>query len=266
LNLCALCAFAVNFNTNDIEYMNKPKILVADDIKQNVKLLKVILTASEYDVIEAYDGEETLEKVQTENPDLILLDIMMPKLSGFEVCKKLRANDRTKNIPVIMITALHEMDDRIKGIEAGADDFISKPFNKVELLARIKSLLSMRQTTTEKKEITDVLESILPGLEEGVVVTDGQWKIKNINQTAKKLLNIHETDTANIDLQTHLSCMNLSIPMDTLRTTREKTTDFQILPANTQTPVFINARMTKLFDDHGSVVSISLVMRKEVDR
>src|SRR3972149_6784461 len=112
---------------------------------------------------------------------------MMPKLSGFEVCKKLRANDKTKNIPVIMITALHEMDDRIKGIEAGADDFISKPFNKTELLARIKSLLRMRQIPAKEEE-TNVLESILPGLEEGVVVTDGQWKIKNINQTAKKLL------------------------------------------------------------------------------
>ena len=250
---------------NILKNMNKPKILVADDIKQNVKLLKVILTASEYDVIEAYDGEETLEKVQTENPELILLDIMMPKLSGFEVCKKLRANDRTKNIPVIMITALHEMDDRIKGIEAGADDFISKPFNKVELLARIKSLLRMRQIPAKEEE-ANVLESVLSGLEEGVVVTDGQWKITHINQTAKELLNIHETDTANIDLQTHLSRLNLSIPVDTLLTTREKTTDFQILPANTQTPVSINTRMTKLFDDHGSVVSISLVMRKEVDR
>ncbi|MBM2835490.1 MAG: hypothetical protein HW406_2651, partial [Candidatus Brocadiaceae bacterium] len=105
--------------------MNKAKILVADDIKQNVKLLRVILTASGFDVVEAYDGEEALEKAKSENPDLILLDIMMPKLTGYEVCQKLRANGTTKSIPIVMITALHEMDDRIKGIEAGADDFIS---------------------------------------------------------------------------------------------------------------------------------------------
>ena len=242
--------------------MTKSKILVADDIKQNVKLLRVILTASGFDVVEAYDGEEALEKAKSENPDLILLDIMMPKLTGYEVCQKLRANGTTKSIPIVMITALHEMDDRIKGIDAGADDFISKPFNKTELLARVKSLLRMRQIPAKEEE-TNVLESILSGLEEGVVVTDGQWKITHINQTAKELLTIHETDTANIDLQTHLSRMNVSIPVGTLITTREKTTDFQILQANTQTPVSINARMTKLFDDHGTVVSITLILMKE---
>ena len=144
--------------------MNKAKILVADDIKQNVKLLRVILTASEFDVIEAYDGEEALEKAKSENPDLILLDIMMPKLTGYEVCQQLRANGTTKSIPIVMITALHEMDDRIKGIEAGADDFISKPFNKTELLARVKALLRMRRIPAKEEE-TNVLESILSELE-----------------------------------------------------------------------------------------------------
>lgn len=242
--------------------MNKAKILVADDIKQNVKLLRVILTASEFDVIEAYDGEEALEKAKSENPDLILLDIMMPKMTGYEVCQKLRANGMTKSIPIVMITALHEMDDRIKGIDAGADDFISKPFNKTELLARVKSLLRMRQIPAKEEE-TNILESVLSGLEEGVVVTDGQWKITHINQTAKELLDIHETDVANIDIQTHLSRMNLSIPVNTLLTTREKTTDFQILPANTQTPVSLNARMAKLFDENGNMVNISLILNKE---
>ncbi len=242
--------------------MNQAKILVADDIKQNVKLLRVILTASGFDVVEAYDGEEALEKAKSENPDLILLDIMMPKLTGYEVCQKLRANGTTKSIPIVMITALHEMDDRIKGIEAGADDFISKPFNKTELLARVKSLLRMRRIPANEEE-TNVLESILSGLEEGVVVTDGQWKITHINQTAKELLDIHETNIANIDIQTHLSRMNLSVPGNSLLTTREKTTDFQILPANTAPPVSINAKMTKLFDENGNMVSISLILSKE---
>lgn len=241
--------------------MNKAKILVADDIRQNVKLLRVILTASEYDVIEAYDGEEALEKAKTETPDLILLDIMMPRLTGYEVCQKLREDEATKNIPIVMITALHEMDDRIKGIEAGADDFISKPFNKAELLARVKSLLRMRQPAAKRDE-TPLLDTILSGLSEGVVVADGQWKIKNMNQTAQELLNI-QPDTKDTDLLAHLSRMSLSIPMDTLRNAQEKTTDFQILSSNNQHPLPSNARMTKIFDGHGNIIGITLIVRRE---
>ena len=241
--------------------MKKPKILVADDIKQNVKLLRVILTASEFDVIEAYDGEEALEKAKSENPDLILLDIMMPKLTGYEVCQKLRADGTTKSIPIIMITALHEMEDRIKGIDAGADDFISKPFNKTELLARVKSLLRMRQPSVKNDETT-ILDTILSGLAEGVVVTDGHWKIKNINQTAKELLNIQETDTETLDILQYLSHMNLSLPKETLVGTQEKTTDFQILPSDTQPAFPLSARMTKIFDDGGNIIGVTLVLRK----
>ncbi len=241
--------------------MNRPKILVADDIKQNVKLLRVILTNSEYDVVEAYDGEEALKKAQVENPDLILLDIMMPKLTGYEVCQKLRADGMTKNIPVVMITALHEMEDRIKGIEAGADDFISKPFNKAELLARIKSLLNMRHGA-EKKSDTMVLDAILSNVAEGVIITDEQWKIKNMNQAAHDFLNTYGTEVRNGDLLTYLSRMNLSIPMDTVINTHDKTLDFQILPADNQPPLYSNARLTKIFDERGNIIGITLVLRK----
>ncbi|GAB61936.1 two-component response regulator [Candidatus Jettenia caeni] len=242
--------------------MNKPKILVADDIKQNVKLLRVILTAFEYDVIEAYDGEEALEKAKTENPDLILLDVMMPKLTGYEVCHKLREDRKTKNIPIIMITALHETDDRIQGIEAGADDFISKPFNKAELLARVKSLLRMRHITPPRDEMP-VLDSILSDLTEGVIVADKQWKIKNINPKAQELLNIHEADMKDKDLAAYLSNKNLSIPLDTVMGAGEKITDFQILPPGIQNASHVNVRMTKIFDEHANVISITLVLRKE---
>ncbi len=241
--------------------MNRPKILVADDIKQNVKLLRVILVNSDYDVIEAYDGEEVLEKAKTENPDLILLDIMMPKLTGYEVCQQLRKNRITKNIPIVMITALHEMDDRIKGIEAGADDFISKPFNKAELLARVKSLLSMRQAAAKKSDAV-VLETILSGLAEGVIVTDEQWKIKNMNQAAQEFLSTYGTDAKNGDLLAYLSRMNLSIPIDTVLNSRDKTIDFQILPSNNQPPLYSNARLIKIFDEQGSIIGITLVLRK----
>ncbi|KKO18207.1 MAG: hypothetical protein DCC43_05005 [Candidatus Brocadia sp.] len=246
------------------ENMSKPKILIADDIKQNVKLLRVILAASEYDVVEAYDGEEALAKAKGEHPDLILLDVMMPKMTGYEVCQKLRADEITKNIPIVMITALHEMDDRIKGIEAGADDFISKPFNKAELLARIKSLLRMRPGKEKpgEKDETAVLESILSNLKEGIIVTDGQWKIRNINQTAYELLHIQETDIKNADILPHLSRMKLSLPMEVITNTQEKTTDFQIADSNAEGPVNVNARMTKIFDAQGNVAGITFNLRK----
>jgi DNA-binding response OmpR family regulator len=242
--------------------MNRPKILVADDIKQNVKLLRVILTSSEYDVIEAYDGEEALKKAKTENPDLILLDIMMPKLTGYEVCRELRTDRMTKDVPIVMITALHEMDDRIKGIEAGADDFISKPFNKAELLARVKSLLGMRQAAA-KKDDAMILESILTSLAEGVIVTDAQWKIKHMNQEAQEFLNTYGVDVKNGDLLAYLSRMSLSIPMDTVLNSHDKTLNFQILPSNNQPPLYLNARLTKIFNEQENIIGITLVLRKE---
>lgn len=242
--------------------MSKDKILVVDDIKQNVKLLRVILTASDYDVVEAYDGEEALEKVKTENPDLILLDIMMPKLTGYEVCHKLRTDGTTKNIPIIMITALHEMNDRIQGIEVGADDFISKPFNKAELLARVRSLLRMRRVTAKKDEAL-VLESIVSDLAEGVVVTDGQWNIKNINKTAQEFLEKSEINKKSKNFLSYLSDLKLSLPIDTIINTREKTTDFQIQPLNTQDLFSLKARMTKIFDEDGNMAGVTIILRKE---
>ena len=153
------------------------------------------------------------------------------------------------------------MDDRIKGIEAGADDFISKPFNKAELLARVKSLLRMKQPTARKDE-TMVLDMVLADLTEGVVVTDGQWKIKNINRAAQELLNIHETDSASMDLLAHLSHMNLSVPADMLMSTQEKIVDFQIMPSDPQRPFHASARMAKIFDEQGNIVGFTVIVRK----
>lgn len=241
--------------------MNKPKILVVDDIKQNVKLLRVILTASEYDVVEAYNGEEALEKVKAELPDLILLDVMMPKLTGYEVCQRLRADERTRSIPVVMITALHEMDDRVKGIEAGADDFISKPFNKVELLTRVKSLLRLKQASARKDE-TPLLSVILPELNDGIVIADEQGKTRHMNPAAQKLLNVQDTDIKEFNVFACLSRMKLSLPTDALKDAREKTTDFQILPSNGQYPFLTNARMSKLYNGHGGLEDIVFILKK----
>ena len=127
----------------------RSKILVADDNVQNCELLQAYLDELDVDVVMAYDGQETLEKVASENPDLILLDIMMPKVSGFEVCRRLKAGETTGDIPVVMVTALNEMADIERGVEAGTDDFLSKPISKLELLTRVKSLLRVRHLKSE---------------------------------------------------------------------------------------------------------------------
>jgi len=125
------------------------KILVVDDMPANVRVLKLRLQAEGYEVVEAGDGLEALEKVKEEDPDLILLDIMMPKMNGYEVCRRLKAEEKTRLIPVVMVTALKETADRVKGLEAGADDFLSKPFDPTELQARAHSLLRVKSLYAE---------------------------------------------------------------------------------------------------------------------
>jgi len=124
--------------------VTRARILVVDDVPQNVKLLEQLLTLSDYEVITASSGAEGLAKVASGKPDLVLLDVVMPQMSGYEVCRAIRANDATQLLPVVMVTALDPAEERIKGIEAGADDFLSKPINQPELLARVKSLLRIR--------------------------------------------------------------------------------------------------------------------------
>lgn len=128
------------------------RVLVVDDILPNVKLLEAKLAAEYYEVLTATNGPEALEKVETENPDIILLDVMMPDMDGFEVCKKIKSDPSLAHIPVVMVTALTDSEDRVKGLEAGADDFLSKPVNDTALMARVRSLVRLKMTVDEWKE------------------------------------------------------------------------------------------------------------------
>jgi adenylate cyclase len=137
----------------------RPRILVVDDTPQNVKLLADILTAKGYAPITAASGEEALAKLADERPSLILLDIMMPGLSGYDVCKRIRADAATALLPIVLVTSLDPHQERVKGIEAGADDFIQKPFNQAELLARVRSLLRIKALQDEVARQADELKA-----------------------------------------------------------------------------------------------------------
>jgi two-component system cell cycle response regulator len=124
-----------------------PVILVVDDDQQNLELVQAYLEDLECETVAARDGIEALEIVAGAKPDLILLDVMMPKMSGFEVCRRLKDDPATSGIPVIMVTALNEFGDIERGIDSGTDDFVSKPINKLELLTRIRTMLKLKHLT-----------------------------------------------------------------------------------------------------------------------
>jgi DNA-binding response OmpR family regulator len=127
----------------------QPKVLVVDDTPHNVKLLADLLGVKGYSVATATNGEEALARIAADMPDLVLLDIMMPGLSGYDVCRRLRADPQTALLPVVLVTSLDAQQERIKGIEAGADDFLGKPINQPELFARVRSLLRIKALQDE---------------------------------------------------------------------------------------------------------------------
>jgi class 3 adenylate cyclase len=134
--------------------------LAVDDNKQNLSLLERALTAARYEVVTAEDGATALDLIGRAAPDLVLLDVMMPGMSGYEVCQRIRAQEATCLLPVVMLTALTDVSDRIRGIEAGADDFLSKPVNREELLTRVKSLLRIKSLHDEVETKSHLLRSL----------------------------------------------------------------------------------------------------------
>ena len=150
----------MNKDNIDSSMTETSRILIADDNEPNRELLEVYLADIDCVIATAVDGHDTLEKVASFNPDILLLDIMMPKLSGFEVCQQLKVNPATRQIMVLMVTALGELGDIERAVESGTDDFLSKPVNKIELVKRVENMLKLRHVSDELQRLRSYISSM----------------------------------------------------------------------------------------------------------
>jgi len=240
---------------------DKSVILVVDDQPQNIELLEAHLVPQGYEIVKAASGEEALEKLLHNQIDLVLLDVMMPKMSGIEVLEKLRADEKTKAIPVVMVTVLKDTEDKVKALEAGCDDFISKPFDKVELLARVKSILKIsyyRRQLEEKEKFKAVVDKV----SDGIAICSPDYLIKDSNEAILKYLNI--TDPANVNFVETLfanysvsinkeALMNLAITHKTFDIVRQKTDSTEAL--------YLEVNLNVIKNSAGELLSIVFILR-----
>ena len=236
------------------------KILVVDDYAANVKLLERNLQAAGYETVAAYDGEQALAQVAAEKPDLVLLDIMMPKIDGFEVCRRLRADEATAVIPVIMVTALKETEDRIRGLEAGADDFISKPFDRAELLARVKSLLQVKYYRSMLAE-REKFHAVIQDLSHGIVITDGQWRVETVSRRAADLLERSEADLVGRNLAEAREGFTVEPTLEALRQSTTQAVTVELAQESRRPPRYLAGRYTRIVGPRGRLHNAALVFR-----
>lgn len=175
--------------------LTKPTVLIVDDIPLNLKMLEGLLASEGYCITKAADGYDALHFILKHDVDLILLDVMMPGIDGYEVCRRLKTNDKTRLIPIVMITALDDSVSKIKGIEAGADDFIAKPPNKAELVARVRSLIKFNKLNRYLADIKNVLLSLAIAVEAKDSYTQGHVeRVANLAVSLGKKLGLQESD------------------------------------------------------------------------
>ncbi len=179
------------------------RVLVVDDIPANVKLLEAKLGAEYFDVVTAGSGPEALRKVEEERPDIILLDVMMPGMDGFEVCQRLKSNPATAHLPVIMVTALDQVSDRVQGLESGADDFLTKPVNDVALFARVRSLVRLKTMVDELRlrQATGESMGLADGNENAFIENPGRGRILIVEDRDQSALRLAETLSRDHDVE-----------------------------------------------------------------
>ncbi len=178
--------------------VSSPKILIVDDLPENVEIIKQILEDTYdpvYEFFTANNGLKALEMANSVMPDLILLDVMMPGMNGFEVARKVKGDSKTRFIPIIMITALESQEDRIKGLEAGVDDFVTKPVNIIELRARVKNLIKLRESLNDLEQAKQVIFSLARAVEAKDKYTEGHCgRLSTLAEALGRKLRLPEKD------------------------------------------------------------------------
>ncbi|MBM4019923.1 MAG: response regulator [Planctomycetes bacterium] len=236
------------------------KILVVHDYPANVKLLERSLQAAGYETLAACDGQEALLKVQSDRPDLILLDAVLPKIDGFEVCRRLRADEATAVIPIIMVTALKDTEDRIRGLEAGADDFLSRPFDRGELLARVKGLLQVKYYRSMLAE-REKFHAVIQDLSHGIVITDGQWRVQTISRRAAELLRVSDEGQVGRNLADLLARFQVEPSLDALRRSATRSVSVELSQEDARPPRYLAGRYTRIEGPRGELYNAALVFR-----
>jgi len=182
-----------------IPVFSKSRVLVVDDNEINLELLETQLKPEGYEILKAIDGQQALDVTFKEKPDIILLDVMMPKKNGFEVCQEIKNHEETRMIPIVIITALKGKDEKLKAIEAGADDFINKPFNRLELLARVRSLLRIKVLIDDLDSSQSIIVALAKALEASDQYTKGHSdRVGRTGVMLGRELGLSEIEQANI--------------------------------------------------------------------
>ncbi len=240
---------------------SQPLILVVDDQLQNIELLEAHLIPQGYAVVKASSGKEALEKISGNQIDLVLLDIMMPGISGLEVLEKLRKDNKTRLIPVVMVTALREDEDKIKALEAGCDDFISKPFDKVELLARVKSILKISDYLRQLEE-KEKFKEVVDKASDGIAICSPDYIIKDGNAAVLKYLNITEAKNSNLVemlFKDYAVSINKEALMDL--TVAHKTFDLVRQKSETAEALYLEVTRDLVKNSSGELLSIVFILR-----
>jgi len=232
-------------------------ILVVDDDEINRTLLVRRLTPEGHTVRVARDGLEALAAVEEAVPDLVLLDVMMPHLDGFDVCRRLRERPHTRAVPVILLTALRDREDRLRGLEAGADDFITKPFDGAELTARVRSLLRVRyfQGLAAQREL---VETAIGDLADGIVVTEPDWTVVVANRRARHLLGLDEEGVRGLDLAEHLRAFDVRPALTQLLLTEANRFEVQ---RGARPDLVLDVRFAPVRDPDGEPLYYTLALR-----